>query len=345
MPNKRPSSTVSIRDVTQLAGVSVGSASRVINKVQNVTADTRDRVLQAIAQLGYRPNHAARSLRLRSTRTIGCMLTDVTNPLYGQFFHAVEERLRKAGYVVLVANSLNNPEREIDILATFKERGMDGVVIAPGNERHQGVLRVVLDVGVPTVIIDRDMAPERGRVQFDHARSMRAMAGYLAEQGHRRVALALVLAQASSRPMRRRIEGFRAGLRDHGLDLEDELLIRMPSSMSSSFKEVSALLGGRQRPTAIAALGTHILNETLSAIAASGLRIPQDISVVSIGDPDFARNFTPPLSSVSIDLDQAADAAIRLLLGRIEHGDELPAQSVRVPIHFIERQSCGPAPR
>ena len=107
MPRTDKPRSVSIRDVAELAGVSLGSASRVINKVENVTPDTRERVERAIAQLGYRPNHAAQSLRLRSPRTFGCMLTDVTHPLYGKLFNAVEERFRRAGYMVLLANSLN----------------------------------------------------------------------------------------------------------------------------------------------------------------------------------------------------------------------------------------------
>ena len=342
MPASTRSRTVSIRHVAELAGVSLGSASRVINNVENVTPDTRKRVLQAISALGYRPNHAAQSLRLRSTRTIGCMLTDVTNPLYGKLFHALEERLRKAGYVVLLANSLNSPEREIDILATFKARGMDGVVIAPGNERHKDVMKAVQEFDIPTVILDRDMAPERDRVQFDHAPSLRAAAGYLAELGHRQVAL--VLAQTNSRPMRRRIEGFRAGLLDHGIVMDEDLLVRLPSSMSSSFGAVSALLARPRPPTAIVALGTNILNEALNAISTRQLRIPQDISVVSIGDPDFARNFTPPITSVRIDLERAAEAATQLLLGRIEQRDKSAARSLKVPADFIIRQSCGPAP-
>ncbi len=332
----------SIRDVAERAGVSLGSASRVINSAATVTPALRERVTAAIAELGYRPNHAAQSLRLRSTHTIGCMLTDVANPLYAKLFHAMEERFRKAGYVVLLANSLNSPEREIDILATFRARGMDGVVIAPGNERHAQVVQAVESFEIPTVILDRDMAADRDRVLFDHLPGMRAVVSYLAQLGHRHIAL--VVAQSASRPMRRRLEGYRAGLLAHGLALQEDLVLRLPTAMSSSFSAVSLLLRRPDRPTALIAMGTNILNEALNAITTQRLRIPEDISVVAIGDPDFARSYTPPISSLRMDLERAAEEAVTLLLDRIENRSATAPRSVKVAADFILRQSCGPAP-
>jgi LacI family transcriptional regulator len=231
---------IGIREVAERAGVSVGSASRVVNGAPNVAAELRERVLAAVAELRYRPNHAARSLRLQATRTIGCMLTDVTNPLYGKLFHALEDRLRAAGYVVLLANSLNGVKREIEILTTFALRGMDGVVIAPGNERDEAVLRAVQALPMPAVVLDRDMAPERDQVQYDHIPAMRVLTAHLAGLGHRHIAL--LVSRALDRPMRQRIEGFRAGLAAAGLRTVEELIVEMPSAMSGSFSEVSQLL-------------------------------------------------------------------------------------------------------
>jgi LacI family transcriptional regulator len=338
-----PQRRVSIRDVAERAGVSLGSASRVVNGAPDVAPALRDRVQAAIAELGYRPNHAARALRSRSSRTIGCMLTDVTNPLYGQLFHALEERLRAAGYVVLLANSLNKAEREIDILHTFRDRHMDGVVIAPGNERDPAVLAAADALDMPTVVMDRDMLPDCDRVQFDHGPGMRAVASHLASLGHRRVAL--VLSGSGNRPMRRRIDGFRAGLQAHGISADDELIVQLPTAMSSSYSAVSVMLARKDRPTALVLLGTNILNEALNAIGSHRLRIPDDISVVSIGDPDFARSYAPPISALRVDLAHAADQAVAMLLDRIAHGATGPGRTVKVVPDFIVRRSCGPAPK
>lgn len=335
--------TVSIREVAALAGVSLGSASRVINEVPGVTTELRERVMKAIAELGYRPNHAAQSLRLRRSRTIGFMLTDVSNPLYAKLFRAVEERFRAAGYVVLLANSLNKPEWEIDILAMFASRGMDGVLIAPGNERHPQVLAAVKALGMPAVILDRDIATDHDKLQFDHAPGMRHAVSYLLGLGHREIAL--VIAQTTNRPMRRRLEGFQAAFRAAGVELSPELIVRLPGSMSPAFDAVSSLLDRPQRPTAIVALGTGVISETLNAIHRHRLRIPQDISVVSIGDPDFARTYTPAISALRVDLDSVVGESARLLLDRIEgRTHEGEPRVVKVRVEFIVRESCGPVP-
>jgi len=333
---------VSIRDVAEHAGVSLGSASRVINGVANVRPAVRERVLAAIEALGYRPNHAAQSLRRQSTKTIGCLLTDVTHPLYGQLFHSLEERFRKAGYVTLLANSLNNADREVEILQTFGSRGLDGVIAAPGNERIPAVTEALRALGRPAVVLDRDMAADLDRVQFDHVPGMRKVVARLAALGHRRIAL--ILTQSVNRPMLRRIDAFRAGLAAADIAPEEATVLRLPTAMSPAYGEVSQMLARRPRPTAVIALGTSILLETLNAVAARRWRIPQDISVVSIGDPAFACNYSPPLSALRVDLDRVAAQASDMLLSRLNGGVDLAPRTVKVAAEFIERGSCGPAP-
>jgi LacI family transcriptional regulator len=341
MATRPRTARISIRDVAARAGVSVGSASRVVNDAANVAPELRERVRAAIAELGYRPNHAARSLRLQSTRTIGCMLSDVTNPLYGKIFHAFEDRLRGTGYVVLLANSLDSAEREVEILSTFESRGMDGVIMAPGNERDESVLRAVQKLSMPAVVLDRDIAPELDHVQYDHLPGMRAVTEHLAGLGHRQIAL--VVARATRRNMRGRIDGFRAGLAAAGLRADDDLIVELASAMSSSYSEVSQLLSRRPRPTALVVLGS-LLTDTLNAIANQGLRIPDDVSLVSLGDPTFARSYTPPITTLRIDVQQAAERVVSLLLNRVERGERGDGVTVKLAPELIVRGSCAAPP-
>jgi LacI family transcriptional regulator len=342
MPRPPKPRSVSIRDVADLAGVSLGSASRVINKVENVSALTRDKVEAAIAQLGYRPNHAAQSLRLRSTRTIGCLLTDVSNPLYAKLFRALEERMREAGYMMLLANGLNQPEREIEILATFKSRGMDGLLIAPGAEREPRVLAAIRALGIPCVTLDRDMDTATDCVLFDHVPGMAQLVARLVALGHTRIAL--IVTQSPNRPMRGRIEGYRAGHAQQGLALDETLIVRLPNAMSSAYETVGALMRRAERPTAIVAMGTNILNETLNALGACALRIPHDVSVVSVGEPDFAATHVPPIAALRVDLEAVARASCELLLSRMRGESSEAPRTVHIASSFVERASCGVAP-
>lgn len=339
MANKQ----ISIRDVAALAGVSVGSASRVINGAANVTPEVKAKVERAIAALRYQPNHAAQTLRSRTSKTIGCMFSDVTNPLYARAFRALEERLRGDGYMLLLANGLNDPQREIDILRTFQLRGMDGVIIAPGNERHPGVLEAVRQLTMPAVIYDRDLDVEADAVLFDHVNGVKAAIAYLLSLGHRRIALALW--QVKSRPVRRRIQGYRAAFKAAGMPAPD-LIIQEATSTSSAFDDVCRLLREADPPTAILAQGTHTLTSTLRAISKQGLRVPADISVIGIGDTEFAQTFDPPVTVLRTPTDEVADMAATLLLRRIAERDArarpAPPRHELMPYELVVRESCGP---
>lgn len=328
---------VDIRDVAALAGVSVGSASRVINGVENVSPETRQKVERAIAVLGYRPNHAAQSLRSRTSKTIGCLFTDVTNPLYANLFRALEERLRREDYMLLLANGINDVQREVETLALFGRRGMDGVIAAPGNERNPQLLAALAALTMPVVVLDRDIDAHCDALLFDHAAGMKAAMAHLFGLGHRRIALALW--RGTSRPVRRRIEGYRAAYRAAGLPVPD-LLVQGASATSSVFADVDALLKRPDRPTAILAQGTYTLGSTLQAIAANGLRIPQDISVITIGDTPFARDHRPPISLLNVDAQQVADITATLLRSRMEEPG-LAVRTEKLPLVFTDRGSVA----
>lgn len=339
-PQKKKS--VSIRDVAELAGVSLGSASRVINKVANVSDETRRKVERAIASLGYRPNHAAQTLRLRSSRTVGCLVTDVSHPLYAKIYRALETNLRPAGYMMLLANSLNQAEREKEILSTFAGRGMDGVVIGPGNELDAGVVAAVRELPVPVVLLDRDMDAPCDRVLYDHTPGVQRMVQYLAGLGHTRIAM--VITPAINRPMRLRVEAFRRGHAAAGLALREDFILREPGPGRTVFAAVRELLRRPDRPTALAVIGTQVLSEALFAISALRLRIPQDVSVVALGDPDFAVGHTPAISALRIDLERSAAMASEMLIERMR-GDTAPPRVLSLQSDLIERQSCAAPPK
>ena len=323
---------VSVKDVARLAGVSLGSVSRVINRVENVSPKVRDQVQWAMAKLEYRVNHAAQTLRSRTSRTIGCMFTDVTNPLYASLYRMFEERFRKNDYMMLLANSLNNPEREVEILFTFQSRRMDGVIVAP-SEGNSSVLETLDKLELPTVILDRDIATEHDQVLFDHFKGVKDAVLHLIDLGHRDIAL--LVTKMPTRPMIRRIQGYRAAFAARRQKVKPNLLIRLDGATSPAAKQIEEILSQERRPTAVLALGTGILADVLFAIQAHGLRVPQDISVVSLGEPDFARNHQPPLSKVVVDLELATLEAVQLLQERIRSGRMMPSRKVMIPSSFV----------
>jgi len=336
---------IRIQDVAALAGVSVGSASRVLNRAANVTPDVREKVERAMATLRYEPSHTARALRSRSSRTIGCMFSDVTNPLYARAFRALEESFRAEGYMLLLAQGLNDVQRELESLRTFQARGMDGVICAPGHEQSPELIALMNAMSMPVVLYDREMpGTNADALLFDHVDGMKQACTRLFALGHERIALALW--NAGSRPVRMRIEGYQAAYRSAGMP-SPELILRQPTPTSSVYEELLEMLEGPKPPTALIAQGTHILVSALRAVARTGRRIPTDFSVVSIGDSDFTQTHDPAISALRTDPEFVASQAMALLLDRLgqEGGSAKAARTVRVPYELVERDSCGPAPR
>ncbi|HMO46132.1 MAG TPA: substrate-binding domain-containing protein [Rubrivivax sp.] len=324
------------------ANVSVGSASRVLNRAANVSAEVRERVERAMAKLQYEPSHTARALRSRSSHTIGCMFSDVTNPLYARAFRALEESFRADGYMLLLAQGLNDVQREVDTLRTFQARGMDGVICAPGHERAPALVAQMNSMSMPIVLYDREMPHTRAdALLFDHVNGMKQACGRLFELGHERIALALW--NAGSRPVRKRIEGYRAAYREAGLR-SPELILRQATPTGSVYEELLAMLDGLSPPTALIAQGTHILVSALRAVAKTGRKIPEDFSVVSIGDSDFTQTHDPAISALRTNPEFVASQAKTLLLNRLADGANLVTAPLRVtaPYELIERGSFGP---
>lgn len=335
---------IRIQDVATLAGVSVGSASRVLNRAANVSLEVREKVERAMATLQYQPSHTARALRSRSSRTIGCMFSDVTNPLYARAFRALEESFRAEGYMLLLAQGLNDVQRELESLRTFQTRGMDGVICAPGHEQNPELVAMMNSMSMPIVLYDREMPGTRAdALLFDHVDGMKRACARLFALGHERIALALW--NAGSRPVRKRIEGYKAAYRAAGLKCPN-LILRQPTPTSSVYDELRRMLDGPAPPTALIAQGTHILVSALRAVAHTGRRIPADFSVVSIGDSDFTQTHDPAISALRTNAESVVVHAKALLLDRLARGagNTAPPRKVTVLYELIERESWGPAP-
>ena len=334
------SKKVRIHDVAAMAGVSVGSASRVLNRATNVSPDIRARVEAAMAALGYQPSHAARVLRSRSSMTIGCLFSDVSNPLYARAFRALEESFRRDGYMLLLASGLGDVQREMEMLRTFSLRGMDGVIYAPSHEKHPQLIELVDSLGMPVVLYDRDLAARADAVLFDHATGIREACQRLFALGHTRIALALW--DASSRPVRKRIQGYKAAYRERGME-PPPLILKQPTATSSVFEDLQRLLAGPQAPTALIAQGTQMLVTGLGAITRTGRRIPQDFSVVGIGDSDFAQSHDPAITVLRTDPDEVAACVKAMLLDRLAGHGPAGNRRATVPYELVSRESWGPA--
>lgn len=327
-----------IRDVAQLAGVAVSSASRVLSDHPDVSASMRRRVLAAVAQLSYEPDFLAQSLRRGATFSAGFVARDISSPLLAEIALGAERTLRAGAYSMLVLNSEADPALDAEHIRLLERRRVDGLLISLADEGDPDVLAALRTLSVPSVLIDRDVAEAVGAsaVLADHEGGMAAVVTHLAELGHRTIGLASGPLQV--RPGREAVRAFRAACADLGI----EALVE-----SGSFTAVhghdttSRMLDARPAPTALIAGSNQILPGVLRAIRERELRIPEQISLVTFDDLPLLSLLEPPIDVVQRDPREFGRIAADLLLRRLD-GEE--PSTVLVPMAFEPRGSSAAPP-
>jgi LacI family transcriptional regulator len=303
-------------------------------------------VTAAADRLGYQPDFTARSLRTRTSGMVGCLVPDIANPLNATIVRAAEARLRDAGFLLVVASTGNDAARERAAALEFRGRRLDGLLVAPANSANAQTWKDLGAAGTAIVVVDRDPLEEDGNagwpaVLVDHRAGARAATRYLIGLGHRRIAL--LTADAQMRPSRERIAGFQEAFAEAGLDPAGAELCIQSSPMDFAHGDALALLQrGGDRPTAVVALGTRILAGVLRAARDTGLSVPDDLSVLSVGDTDLAAVHTPAITALRWSLEDVGRAAAELLLQRLQ-GDVGQAQHrALLPVDLVLRESCTP---
>jgi LacI family transcriptional regulator, galactose operon repressor len=338
----KASKKVSVHDVAREAGVSIGSVSRVLNAGRYTSPDLVARVTAAVRKLGYRPDAKAQSLRRGSSRTIGCLVTDIANPLYAACVSALETRLAADGYMLLLASSHYDAQREAELLSLFEARGMDGLVVATLDESDSPGLKALRASAAPKVVLDRDTALQCDVVQVDHRGGIDSAVQYLASMGHRRIAL--FTPGLAMRPGRERAAGYTQAHQALGLPLDADLLRGMSNQLQTSFDEMGELLRRPQPPTALIGLGNRILGGALRAVHEAGLRIPADLSVISIGSSAGNEFMYPPMTLLRFDVETFGRVAAEMLLERLRQPDQ-PPRKLTLPTQLVMGSSCAPPAR
>lgn len=338
----KPRRNRTIRDVARVAGVSLGSASRVINQHPSVSAELRGRVERAIRKLQYTPNAVAQSMRNRATRTVGCIVRDITIPVLAEFVRSAQQELDRAGYALLIANSEGRREREVRFLAALAGRKADALLIGQHSEDDRELDGLLKAIGIPVVLVDRESPAWASAVMVDHGGAIKRATEHLLRLGHRRIAL--VTGDPALFPSRDRIRGY---LSAHARfdRAPDPDLVRKGSFLADyGFQQTSALLGLRDPPTALISGGIDMLPGVLRALRARGVVVPRDLSLVAASDSDLAELAGAAISVERWDYSELGRTAARLALDAMRASPATGAQRVLLPSEFLLRDSCAPPP-
>jgi LacI family transcriptional regulator len=329
-----------MRDVARLAGVSVQTVSVVVNDKAVVSPATRDRILEAIDELGYRPMAVARSLRTGATRTIGLMVADITNPFFARMADAVEDHAHQSGYNVILYNTHSDPERERTYLHIAAQRWVDGMLFVTTTDTLRG-LRELQDVGIPTVAIDRIPTGYDGpSVILDNTRTGTLVADHLLELGHER--MAHICGPLDLRLSLERLESFQATILARGLEPLPHAVGDAAWSCESGYRAMRQLLERDPIPTGVFASNDRLAIGAMHAVTEAGLRIPDEVSFVGVDDIELAPYQCPPLTTVRQSLTDVATLATKILLDLVQGREPERTQVVFEPELIVRRSTAGP---
>ncbi|MGW2960800.1 LacI family DNA-binding transcriptional regulator [Streptomyces sp. NPDC001220] len=335
------------RDVARLAGVSHTAVSFVFNgrAEGNLSPATQERIRQAAARLGYRPDPVARGLRRRRTAVIGLVTDEIaSSPFAGRLLRGAMETAWESDHLVLTVDSGGDPAKEDAAVAELLDRRVDGIIYAAMSLRRvrvpEGLHRThsVLANCLP----DDDSLP--AVVPAERAGG-RTAARLLLGAGHRRLAVIGGLDDIASVE---RTRGFRDALRAEGVTVPREWIVRGGGEISAGYAGALRLLDGvepSRRPTGVLCYNDRVAAGVLHAATRLGIDVPADLSVVGYDDQEHMAAFlTPPLTSVALPHRAMGEAAARLLLDAIESGRTPPATVRRLACPVVSRDSVGPVP-
>jgi LacI family transcriptional regulator len=331
---------VTIRSVASEAGVSISTVSNVLNgRHAQMTPDTLDRVRAAMARLGYRPSHLARSLVTNRTATIGLIMSEVTNSLYPPVTIGAEAACREADYSLLLAavDDLDAERRAVEVMRAKQVDGLVLFSISFLDIDNDHLLRTQQE-GTPVVVINRHLVAEAplSAVLFDHHGGALQVTRHLIALGHRRIAH---IAGPSNRfTGRDRRRGHEDALAEAGIPVDPSLVLEGDYSFASGEALMPQLW--EQRPTAVFVGGDAMALGALRALAALGVRVPDDLSLATFGNPDFVRYATPGITTADLPVAEAGRTAVELALRRIRTPQEREVRTLETTL--LVRETTAP---
>ena len=330
------------KEVAKKAGVSIATVSRVVNKQASVSPEVRARVLQTIKTLGYQPSRTAQRLRAKRGYVIGVVISDIQNPFFTAVVRGIEDVAYQHGYSLILCNSDEDSDKERLYLDVMRAEAVAGVILATTVEDNPGV-RNLTDNGIPVVAMDRQLTDQSiDSVLVDSVQGTIEAISHLINLGHRRIGF--IGGPVTITTMRERRDGYLLAHQQHGLPVSPELMRFDSPKQAGGYASALELLQQEPAITALFAGNNLIATGALKAIHERGLRIPQDISVVSFSDMPWAPLLQPPLTVISQPDYELGQKAAELLVERLEHPDKAVSH-LQLSLKFVVRASTGRPPQ
>jgi DNA-binding LacI/PurR family transcriptional regulator len=325
-----------MKDVAELAQVSKATVSHVINKTRFVEEETRNRVQQAIQDLGYRPSAVARGLATQQTYTIGVLISDLSNIFFGDVIRGIEEVFLPENYGLMVCSTAEFLEREAHYLDLLLGQRVDGI-IAAATSQHWGAISEAERLHTPIVFVDRAFEELEGCfVGIDNKKGANFGVKHLIDNGHQKIGILSGFDRLST--MRERFDGYVQALEEAGIPLNQDWISPSELSVAGGRKAMRYLMSLPERPTAVLASNNLLSLGALLAINELCLRCPEQVALVGFDDHPWAAVSNPPLTVVKQPAQEIGEMAAKMLLSEIK-GEPVEQCQVLLGCELVVRES------
>jgi len=333
---------VTVRDVARAAGVSASTVSRVLNGYADIRDETRRRVLQAAQELGYQPNHVARSMVLKKTFTLGLVVSDLSNPFYGETARIITATARQFNYEVFVCNTYDDPHVLAQSIRALRMRRVDGILCGSA-QLGDPVLEELVVSGFPLVMYNRKIDhPASHYIVLDNERAGYCATEHLLSLGH--TAIAFVAGHSRTSTARDRQQGYLSALKRWGIPVNPSYIRYGGYDQWRASVVVQELMGGPDPPTALVCANDVMALGALDAVLRAGLRVPENVSIVGVDDIEVAGHQAISLTTVAQNKQEMGRLAVEKLVALIDGKIDHPLRIV-LPPHLIVRGTTGRPPR
>ncbi|RON85015.1 LacI family DNA-binding transcriptional regulator [Pseudomonas fluorescens] len=327
-----------IKDVAALAGISYTTVSHVVNNTRPVSQEVRLKVEAAIKSLDYVPSAVARSLKAKTTATIGLLVPNSLNPYFAELARGIEDYCERNGYCVILCNSDDNPDKQRSYLRVLLEKRIDGLIVASAGG-DSGLAQGLAGVKTPMVIVDRGLeGVDADLVRIDHEYGAYLATRHLLELGHRDIAT--IGGPVSTSVAQMRLAGYCRALKEAGVEVRQERMLESDFTSTGGYNAAAILLE-HNPPSAIFAGNDMIGIGVLRAAAERNVRVPSELSVIGFDDIQMSRYVYPALTTVGQSILQLGEMAAEVLLRRIATPSLGTDQRIVTP-SIVLRESTAP---
>jgi len=331
-----------IKDVARIAKVSVTTVSATLSGSAPVSEALQKRVWDAVRAANYKPDPVAQNLRRGVSTTIGLIVPDIATPWSAHLARAMQKALSERGFNMLFASNEDDPDREMKEIALMTAHKVAGLVIAPTSLGENYAERLIAAVTTPAVLVDRIVAPEAfDAVADDNELGAQLLTQYLLRLGHRDIAF--LSGRRGISASDERFDAFRAVMAQQGLTVREDLMRRSIYREDQAYSEVQTLMTLASPPTAIMCISISQLLGTMAGLKNIGVRVPEDVSVISFDDFHPAIGWSPSITALTQDTQALAAHAAALLLAQLDQAGQETAritQIVRIKPRLCVRESC-----